>query len=154
MNRAILVISRSSNVRSVKKDTKRSSNTLLCLVSFFTEWTLLTNNILHEWKKVQNLISVQSCLFRSLEYPHLPLFDIFQPFQSELCREHRNSSRISTGILVGKAAGFTYCIIQLVVKILQYLPLEHHQLLLDWTILTENPKIGAEPLYHSSYSEI
>lgn len=66
----------------------------------------------------------------------------------------RNSSRISTGILVGKAAGFTYCIIQLVLKMLQYLPLEHLQLLLDWAILTENPKIGAEPLYHSSYSEI
>ena len=32
----------SYNVRSVKKDTKRSSNTLLCLVSFFTERTLLT----------------------------------------------------------------------------------------------------------------
>ena len=28
------------NVRSVKKDTKRSSNTLLCLVSFFMERTL------------------------------------------------------------------------------------------------------------------
>ena len=28
------------NVRSVKKHTKHSSNTLLCLVCFFTEWTL------------------------------------------------------------------------------------------------------------------
>ena len=34
-----------SNVRSVKKDTKRSSNTLRHLVSFFTERTLLINTI-------------------------------------------------------------------------------------------------------------
>ena len=27
----------------VKKDTKHSSNTLLCLVSYFTEWTLVCN---------------------------------------------------------------------------------------------------------------
>ena len=33
-----------SNVRSVKKDTKRSSNTVLRLVSFFTERTLEGKN--------------------------------------------------------------------------------------------------------------
>ena len=59
-----------------------------------------------------------------------------------------------TGILVGKAAGFTYCIIQLVVKMLQCLPLEHLQLLLHQAILTENPKIEAGPQFHLSYSEI
>ena len=58
------------------------------------------------------------------------------------------------GILVGKAAGFTYCIIQSVVKMLQCLPLEHHQLLLHQAILTENPKIEAGPQFHLSYSEI
>ena len=35
-----------TNVRSVKKDTKRSSNTLLHLVSFFTTWTLFEYLIL------------------------------------------------------------------------------------------------------------
>ena len=34
------------NVRSIKKDTKRSSNTLLCLVSFFTERMLCQKNII------------------------------------------------------------------------------------------------------------
>ena len=38
---------RSYNVRSVKKDTKRSSsNTLLCLLSFFTEQTLWGNTVI------------------------------------------------------------------------------------------------------------
>ena len=37
-----------SNVRSVKKDTKHSSNTQLLLVSFFTEWTSM---LLMTWKR-------------------------------------------------------------------------------------------------------
>ena len=67
---------------------------------------------------------------------------------------YTNLDRNSDGILVRKAAVFTYCIIQLVVKMLQCLPLEHHQLLLHQAILTENPKIEAGPQFHLSYSEI
>ena len=114
-------------------------------------------------EKVQNLISVQSCLIGSLEYHHCPLFGIFNLFHSKLRKLpsmqmtsnfYTNLDRNSDGILVRKAAVFTYCIIQLVVKMLQCLPLEHHQLLLHQAILTENPKIEAGPQFHLSYSEI
>ena len=107
--------------------------------------------------KVPNLISVQSCLIGSLEYHHCPLFGIFNLFQSELPSKqmasnfYTNLDRNFDGILVRKAAGFTYCIIQSVVKMLKCLPLEHHQLFLHQAILTENPKIEAGPQLHLSY---
>ena len=62
-NNPIIHVSKSetplSNVRSVKKDTKCSSNTLLCMVSFFTERTLANfqpDRLRGKWLKIRYLI--------------------------------------------------------------------------------------------------
>ena len=56
------------NVRSVKKDTKLRSNTLLSLVSFFTEQTLST---LTKFIKAHNLMHIRVKLFKKPNLMHI-----------------------------------------------------------------------------------
>jgi len=52
-------------------------------------------------------------LLQALEIPTirvLYVFGVFQLSQLEFCRQHWNSARIPTGILIGKATSFAYCL--------------------------------------------